>query len=51
MVPLLNLAIFASSLAFILFAYGVNVIGVSKANTFTNLIPVITSIFSYFMLE
>lgn len=51
MVPLLNLAIFASSIAFILFAYGVNVIGVSKANTFTNLIPVITSVFSYFMLD
>lgn len=51
MVPVMNLAIFASSLAFILFAYSVNVIGVSKANTFTNLIPVLTSIFSYFMLN
>jgi drug/metabolite transporter (DMT)-like permease len=51
MIPLINLAVFASSIAFILFAYGVSVIGVSKANTFTNLIPVITSIFSYYMLS
>jgi drug/metabolite transporter (DMT)-like permease len=51
MIPVTNLAIFASSLAFILFAYGVSKIGVSKANAFTNLIPVLTSIFSYFLLN
>lgn len=51
MVPVINLAIFASSLAFILFAYGVSKLGVSKANAFTNLIPVITSVFSYFFLD
>jgi drug/metabolite transporter (DMT)-like permease len=51
MIPVINLAIFASSLAFILFAYGVSKLGISKANAFTNLIPVITSIFSYFILD
>jgi drug/metabolite transporter (DMT)-like permease len=51
MMPILNLAIFASSVAFILFAYGVSKLGVSRANAFTNLIPVITSIFSYFILN
>jgi drug/metabolite transporter (DMT)-like permease len=51
MIPILNLAIFSSSIAFIMFAYGVNSIGVTKANTFTNLIPVLTSIFAYFLLN
>lgn len=51
LVPIINLSIFASSLAFILYAYGVNAIGVSKANTFTNLIPVLTCIFAYFLLN
>jgi drug/metabolite transporter (DMT)-like permease len=50
MIPVINLSLFASSIAFILFAYGVSIIGVSKANTFTNLIPVLTSIFAYYML-
>ena len=51
MLPIFNLAIFSSSIAFIMFAYGVSSIGVTKANTFTNLIPVITSIFAYFLLN
>lgn len=51
LIPVLNLSIFASSLAFILFAYAVNTLGVSKANTFTNLIPVLTSIFAFFLLK
>jgi drug/metabolite transporter (DMT)-like permease len=50
-IPVLKLAIFASSLAFILYAHGVNQIGVSKANIFTNLIPVLTTIFAYYMLD
>lgn len=51
LIPIFNLSIFASSLAFILFAYAVNTLGVSKANTFTNLIPVLTSIFAFFLLN
>ncbi len=51
LIPIFYLAIFASSIAFILFAYGVAKLGISKANAFTNLIPVITSLFSYFFLK
>ena len=51
MIPVVNLSVFASSIAFILFAYGVSKIGISKANNFTNLIPVLTSIFAFFMLN
>ncbi len=49
--PVFYLAIFASSVAFILFAYAVAQIGVSRTNVFTNLIPILTAIFSYFMLN
>jgi drug/metabolite transporter (DMT)-like permease len=51
MLPVFNLAIFSSSIAFIMFAYGVSYIGVTKANIFTNLIPVITSVLAYFLLN
>ncbi len=45
-----QLAIFASSLAFIFFTYGMRIIGITKANVFVNLIPVFTAIFAYFIL-
>jgi drug/metabolite transporter (DMT)-like permease len=51
LIPVVKLAIFSSSIAFILFAYGVSHIGVTKANSFTNLIPVLTSVFAFFMLN
>lgn len=51
LIPILNLSIFASSIAFILYAYGVKAIGVNKANMFTNLIPVLTSIFAFYLLN
>lgn len=44
------LSVFASSLAFILFAYGISQIGLSKANVFTNAIPAFTAIIAWFML-
>jgi drug/metabolite transporter (DMT)-like permease len=44
------LSVFGSSLAFILFNYGVKVLGATKAETFTNIIPVITAVFAYYML-
>jgi drug/metabolite transporter (DMT)-like permease len=47
----LKLAILASSLAFILYAYGVNSIGLSKANIFINLITVFTAVFAYLILN
>lgn len=43
---LLQLAFFASSLAFIFFTMTVKELGVSKANVFSNLIPVFTAVFS-----
>jgi len=48
---LLSLAILASSLAFILFAYTIKNLGVSRANVYSNLIPVITAIASYYILN
>jgi drug/metabolite transporter (DMT)-like permease len=49
-VPVLKLAFFASCGAFILFAYSVNKMGITKANVFTNSIPVFTALFSFFMI-
>jgi drug/metabolite transporter (DMT)-like permease len=49
--PLLALAILASSLAFMLFTYGIKILGVVKANTISNSIPVFTAIFAYFLLN
>ncbi len=49
-IPLIELSIFASSIAFMLFTYGINVLGIVKANAFTNAIPVVTAIFAYFIL-
>ncbi|MDP4225144.1 MAG: DMT family transporter [Bacteroidota bacterium] len=46
-----ELAIFASSFAFVFFAYSIRHIGVTKANTFTNIIPVFTAILAYFLLN
>ncbi|MFC2102370.1 DMT family transporter [Bacteroidota bacterium] len=47
----LLLAVLASSLAFVLFAHAVKILGVSKANIFSNLIPVFTGLFSFFLLD
>ena len=47
--PIIELAVFASCGAFILFAYSVRNIGISKANVFTNCIPVFTALFSFIL--
>lgn len=44
------LAIFGSSIAFILFNYSIKTIGATRTEIFSNLIPVFTAIFAYFML-
>jgi drug/metabolite transporter (DMT)-like permease len=44
------LAIFASSGAFVLFAYSVRHLGISRANIFSNLIPVLTAIFAFLLV-
>lgn len=51
MEALLMLAIFASVLAFVLFAGVVRKVGVAKTNVFVNLIPVFTAIFSYLIFH
>jgi drug/metabolite transporter (DMT)-like permease len=48
---LLLLSFFASSLAFVFFTISSREIGISKTNLFTNLIPVFTTIFSFFLLN
>jgi drug/metabolite transporter (DMT)-like permease len=48
---LLSLAIFASSIAFIFFTVVIRELGMSRANIYSNLIPVFTAVFSYFILN
>lgn len=49
MIPILELAFFGSTIAFLLFTYSVKHLGVTGANTFTNAIPVLTAVFAYFI--
>ena len=48
---LLYLAIFGSSITYILFTRGVRELGASKANIFANLVPVFTAIAAFFLLN
>jgi drug/metabolite transporter (DMT)-like permease len=48
--PIIELALFASCGAFILFAYSVKNIGITKANVFSNCIPVFTAFFSFLLM-
>jgi len=50
-IPLIKLAIFASSLSFMFYTYGVKNFGVSKANMYTNTVPVFTLIFAWILLD
>lgn len=47
----LFLSVLASSVAFVFFAHSIKLIGVSKSNIYSNLIPVFTAFFSYFLLS
>jgi len=49
-IALIQLALFASCGAFILFGYTVRVIGVTRANLFANIIPVLTAVFAYYSI-
>jgi len=51
LLALLYMAIFGSSITFILFTQGVRELGTSKANFFANLIPVFAAIFAFFILK
>jgi drug/metabolite transporter (DMT)-like permease len=48
---MLLLALFASFIAFVLFAEAVRRIGVARSNVFCNLLPVLTAIFSALILH
>ena len=45
------LAVFSSTLAFVFFTQSVRQIGITRSNTFINLIPVFVAIFSFFILN
>jgi drug/metabolite transporter (DMT)-like permease len=47
--PLVFLAVFPSSLSFVFFTAAVREIGITRANVFTNFIPVFTAVFSFFI--
>ena len=50
-VPLACLGVFCSAIAYALWAYAFSQLGASKANVYSNLIPVFTAIFSYFIIH
>jgi drug/metabolite transporter (DMT)-like permease len=47
---LLALAVFCSSLAYVFFTIATREMGVNRTNVFSNLIPVFTGVFSFFIL-
>lgn len=49
-IAIVELAVFGSCGAFILFGYTVRIIGVTRANLFANIIPVLTAIFAYYSI-
>ena len=49
-IALIQLAVFASCGAFILFGFTVKIIGVTRANLFANIIPVLTALFAYYSI-
>lgn len=51
LLALLMLAVFASVIAFVLFAGAVRQVGVTRTNVFVNLIPVFTAILSWLILD
>ena len=48
---LVSLAILCSALAFMFYLQGMRHFGVGKANTLTNLIPIVTAVLSFFLLQ
>ena len=51
LIALFMLSVFASVIAFVLFAGAVRKVGVTRTNVFVNLIPVFTAILSWFILD
>jgi len=51
LIALVLLSVFASVIAFVLFAGAVRKVGVTRTNVFVNLIPVFTAMLSWFILD
>ncbi len=51
LLALIMLSVFASVVAFVLFAGAVRQVGVTRTNVFVNLIPVFTAIFSWLIMD
>ncbi len=49
-IPIIKLAVFGSTLAYLLFTYTISKLGAIKANTFGNTIPIFTVIFAFIVL-
>lgn len=49
-VPIVYLSVFASTGAFMMFTYGIKKLGVTRANTLANIIPVFTAAFAYWLI-
>jgi len=50
-IPLLELALFGSALAFVFFTYSIKRLGITRSTVFSNLIPVFTTLFSFLILK
>lgn len=50
-IPILELSLFASCGAFIFFGFSVRSMGITRANVFTNFIPIFTAFFSFLMFR
>ena len=50
-IPLVELGVLASAVAFLCFTVGIRNLGASRATAFSNTIPVFTVIFAYFILD
>lgn len=48
--PIIELSVFASCAAFILFAWSVRNMGIIKTNVFSNCIPIFTALFSFLLM-
>ncbi len=49
-IPLVKLAVFGSSFAFVLFTFSIKRIGVARTSAFSNIIPVFTAVLAFFIL-
>jgi drug/metabolite transporter (DMT)-like permease len=50
-IAIVKLAVFASCIAFILYTYSVKNLGINGANIFINIIPVLTAIIAWYILD